>query len=206
MTDVRTVVIPEELAASVQHLRNLEASITSLRAKMDRVDAARLDTVEQIATAATRHANRRDAVALLALYESLNCPGFTTAWVRNGLPHPQRMRADVAAIARHRPNDPSSGGWVGEWTVDGHGWPGRIEGNYPGRGMPVVYVLYGADASPVYCGSSEQFLVRLKAHHRDGKVFVAWRAVPCRSREDAFRLEDQLLRQHCPPLNRRAGR
>jgi hypothetical protein len=93
---------------------------------------------------------------------------------------------------------------VGEWHWDGPEHP--ISGAHPADWTAVVYVLYGSDAEPLYCGSTEHFLTRLKNHDREGKQFVAWRAVPCADREQAFALEDRLLKQNCPPLNRRAGR
>lgn len=194
--------VPPQLAASVQHLETIESALASLRAKIARLEEARKQTMEQIVCASKRLAydERWDSEAMFRLYEELKTPGFFTAWKSSGLPHPAKLRADVQAMERHRPNDPASGGWVGEWVN------GAIQGNCPEHGRPVVYVLYGADAEPVYCGSSEQFAKRLDAHYRDGKRFVAWRAVPCQSREEAFKLEDQLLKQHCPPLNKRAGR
>lgn len=195
--------IPDELAASVQHLESVERTIAALRAKVRRLEDVRKETLGQIAVGAKRYADGKDwgtdAYLLFDLYEQLNTAGFFTAWNAVGLPHPARLRADVERIERHRPNDPTSGGWVGEWD-------GRPIGNYPGPGTPVVYVLYGPDASPVYCGSSQQFAKRLDVHHRSGKQFVAWRAVQAASREAAYELEDQLLKQHCPPLNMKAGR
>ena len=140
---------------------------------------------------------------MLALYERLNAPGFFTAWEAAGLPHPARMRADVEMARRNAPNDPASAGWVGEF--DGELYA-AIPGPRPPDGTPVVYVLYAADATPVYCGSTHRFKQRLKAHYREGKRFVAWRAVPCVDREQAYLLEDRLLKQSCPPLNRKASR
>lgn len=203
--------VPEELAASVQHLDLLGQSISRVEDRLATLKQARAQTLAQIAQASKRISRERgwDSAAMLALYESLNGPGFFSAWKAAGLPHPQRLRHNVETADRHRPNDPASGGWVGEWEVRDESWGsvGRIvNGSYPRRGVPVVYVLYGADASPVYCGSSKNFDTRLAAHHRDGKVFAAWRAVPCADRAQAYALEDRLLKQSCPPLNRRAGR
>lgn len=201
MTDYPAV--PEELAASVQHLGFLSDSITSLRAKQKRLEQARCDTLRQIAAASRRLAHRWSTADMLALYESLNCPGFMTAWNAAGMPHPARMRADVEMAQRNLPNDPASNGWSGEFESEGSG---VVSDPHPPNRTPVVYVLYGADAEPVYCGSTEHFRQRLKAHHREGKRFVAWRAVPCADRELAYLMEDRLLKQSCPPLNRRASR
>jgi hypothetical protein len=199
-----TLTAPDQLAASVQHLGLINASIEAIEAKVARLKVVRAETLQQIAAAAKREAGSWSSVDLLALYDSLNCPGLHTAWTSAGLPHVQRMRADVADALRAAPNDPASGGWVGEWNWDGFEFP--IPGPFPANWTPVVYVLYAADAEPIYCGSTEHFLTRIKTHHRDGKPFVAWRAAPCADREQAFVLEDRLLKQSCPPMNKRAGR
>lgn len=197
------IAVPEELAASVQHLQLISDSIQSLSAKVKRLEAARKDTLRQIAEASKRVSHGWSKTEMLALYESLNRPGFFTAWNAAGLPHPGRLRADVEAAVRNAPNDSASGGWVGEFDPEGFG---TVSAPRPPDWTPVVYVLYAADCTPIYCGSTEHFRQRLKAHHRDGKQFVAWRAVRCADRAQAYALEDQLLKQSCPPLNRKAGR
>lgn len=194
------------MAASVQHLDLLNASIGTIEARLNRVKASRTETLMQIAAATKRlmTSGQLDMLSLLALYDELNCPGLFTAWKAMGLPHVQRMRAYAAIAERSRPNDAASGGWVGEWNWDDPDGP--LTDNYPRDLVPVVYVLYAADCTPIYCGSTEHFKQRLKNHHRDGKSFVAWRAIPCADRQQAYDLEDQLLKQSCPPLNRKAGR
>lgn len=203
MTDAPDVSVPEELAASIQHLELIGELIGSLRAKIKRLETARADTLRQIAEASKRVADGWSTAEKLALYEKLNRPGMFTAWNAAGLPHPGRMRADLAAEVRHAPNDPVSGGWLGEFSQDGHG---SVSDPRPPDWTSVVYVLYAADCEPIYCGSTEHFKQRLKTHHREGKRFVAWRAVRCPDRAQAYALEDRLLKQSCPPLNRRAGR
>jgi hypothetical protein len=203
MTGPSGTPVPAELAASVQHLELLSESMTSLRAKQKRLEAARADTLRQIAAASKRLAHDWTTAEKLALYEKLNCPGLMTAWNAAGLPHPARMRADVEMSRRNKPNDPASGGWVGEF--DGENYS-KVSTPQPPDWTAVVYVLYAADAEPIYCGSTEHFRQRLKSHYREGKRFVAWRAVQCDNREQAYVLEDRLLKQSCPPLNRRAAR
>lgn len=201
--------VPDELAASVQHLELITNAILSAEARATRLKAVRAQTLEQIAVAAKRLTHEWSPRDLLTLYEKLKCSGLHTAWTTAGLPHPQRLKNEVDAIKRHQPNDPVSGGWIGDWVVAQANWGpyGRIEnGTHPMKGTPVVYVLYGANSEPVYCGSTQDLYARLKAHHRDSKEFVAWRAVPCNDREQAYQLEDRLLRQSCPPLNRKASR
>lgn len=195
--------VPDELAASVQHLELLSESIAKIEERLSRLKMARAQTLDQIAVASKRVTHEWSTVEMLDLYERLNCPGLFTAWKAAGLPHPSRMRADSEAIRRNASNDPASGGWVGEFN-----WHEYvvIPGPHPPNWTPVVYVLYAADCTPIYCGSTEHFKQRLKAHAREGKEFVAWRAVRCADREQAYVLEDQLLKQSCPPLNRKASR
>lgn len=76
----------------------------------------------------------------------------------------------------------------------------------PPNGQSVVYVLFDAENVPCYVGSSEQFRTRLKNHVRDGKPVASWAAYPCADREAAYVLEERLLRERKPYLNRKAGR
>lgn len=190
--------LPEEIAASVQHLELLQASISKTEGRLKKLREARADTIKQIAHAAARAVREWKAIEQLALYENLRSPGLQSAWISAGLPHPLKLKAAVG----DPPNDPVSGGWVGEF--DPQAIP-MISGPLPGR-TPVVYVLYGPDYSPVYCGSSQNLYQRLRSHRSDGKTFIAWRAVPYDSREDAYVAEDRLLKESCPPLNRKASR
>jgi len=145
--------VPDELAASVQHLELLSESISNIEERLSRLKAARAQTLDQIAVASKRVTHEWSTVEMLDLYERLNCPGLFTAWKAAGLPHPARMRADAEAIRRNTPNDAASGGWVGQFD-----WSEYvvITSPHPPNWVPVVYVLYGADSEPVYCGSTEQ--------------------------------------------------
>lgn len=71
----------------------------------------------------------------------------------------------------------------------------------PPTGQAVAYVLYDG-LEPVYIGSTGHFSARLARHRRD-KTFDRWTAYPCADREAAYLLEDQLLAERFPPLNRR---
>ncbi|MFF0822465.1 GIY-YIG nuclease family protein [Micromonospora haikouensis] len=113
-----------------------------------------------------------------------------------GKAHHKRVRE--AKKARANPNGPG-GTWVGTYPFDQY-CP------MPPKGTPVVYFLYDAADTQVYAGSSSELQKRLVGHARQGKVFVRWSAVPCSDREAAYKLEDQLLRDHKLPLNVRAGR
>lgn len=192
--------IPEEISASVQHLELLGVSIAKAEVRLETLRAARAQTIKQIAAAAGRSAKGWSADDQLALYEKIHGTGTHTAWVEAGLPNPRELRL-------HRPNDPQSGGWVGTFNTEGLKYnQSPISRPRPPKGRPVVYVLYGPDFAPIYCGSTQNFHDRLKWHQGDGKMFVAWRAVPYASREEAYVAEDRLLKQNCPPLNRKASR
>jgi hypothetical protein len=192
--------IPEEITASVQHLELLAASIKTVEARLEKLREARKQTVKQIAVAAARSAEKWSADDQLTLYDKIDGPGAHAAWTKAGLPNPNHLRM-------HRPNDPQSGGWVGTFNTEGLKFnESPISRPRPPKGQPVVYVLYGPDFAPIYCGSSQNFHERLKWHQGDGKKFVAWRAIPYATRAEAYLAEDRLLKQSCPPLNRKASR
>lgn len=75
----------------------------------------------------------------------------------------------------------------------------------PPRGQSVVYVLYDGFSTPCYVGSTGDFPARLKWHLKDGKPVVVWVAYPCEDRDAAYLLEDRLLKQHMPYLNKKRG-
>lgn len=103
----------------------------------------------------------------------------------------------------------------GSWTNYDPSWdpnlPERvfctptIENPMPPPGQAVVYVLYDSTGTPCYVGSSGDFPARLRWHMKKGKPVVVWRAFPCSSREEAYALEDRLLKQNKPYLNKKAG-
>jgi hypothetical protein len=97
MTITTTGTIPDELVASVQHLELLGESISRVEERLARLKAARAQTLSQIAATTKRISRERNwgSADMLALYESLNGPGFFSAWKAAGLPHPQRMKHDV---------------------------------------------------------------------------------------------------------------
>lgn len=192
--------IPEEITASVQHLELLAASIKTVEARLEKLREARKQTIEQIVGVIGKEARGWDPEDQLALYERIDGPGLSAAWTGAGLPRVQHLRL-------YRPNDPQSGGWVGTFNTEGLKFnESPISRPRPPKGQPVVYVLYGPDFGPIYCGSTQNFHERLKWHQGDGKKFVAWRAVPYSTREEAYLAEDRLLKQSCPPLNRKASR
>ncbi|MBL1120211.1 GIY-YIG nuclease family protein [Streptomyces sp. 110] len=72
--------------------------------------------------------------------------------------------------------------------------------------MGVVYALFDARNDPCYLGSTDQFRTRIGKHVKDGKVFTSWQAYPCPDREAAYVLEDRLLKERLPSLNKKASR
>jgi predicted GIY-YIG superfamily endonuclease len=81
------------------------------------------------------------------------------------------------------------------------------EGDHmPARGRCVVYVLYDAAGQPCYVGSTQHLLVRLQSHRHNGKAFTSWTASACADREAAYQLEERLLSEYQPYLNRKRSR
>lgn len=117
-----------------------------------------------------------------------------------------RMWDDIVGLSWQRliqlgkqlPNGPE-GSWVGEHPIP-------ADAPRPIYGISVVYVLFDETNQPCYVGSTNKLSARLNAHKKDGKRFVRWQAHHCGDRDHAYRLEDRLLRQHKPYLNRKASR
>ncbi|MFJ1528214.1 GIY-YIG nuclease family protein [Streptomyces mirabilis] len=173
--------------------------VTALRQEQERLAAEMREAVAQvIARIGTAHragelTDAEVCTAFLRLRDEQQ-PGVTELW--DGLVDLPWRR--VVALAKQLPNT-SDGDWVGHY-------PFPADCAAPPPETPVVYVLYGADTMPVYIGSTDRFRARMADHRRDGKEFVHWWAIPCSSREQAYRVEDRMLRQFMPPLNIKAGR
>lgn len=95
-----------------------------------------------------------------------------------------------------RPNGPA-GSWSGSYPL------GRAP--YPPDHQCLVYVLFDDLNQPCYVGSTQHFRLRLRQHRADGKQFAYWTAYPCDDRTAAYALEDRLLKEHKPYLNKRAA-
>jgi hypothetical protein len=137
-----------------------------------------------------------------ALYQKLKATavsGFPFRWSL-GMPdeaHATRIRHTVYRKVRHQPD--ADGNWRGIYPLE----PAE---RFPRTGTSVVYVLFDDANVPCYVGSTSDFRGRSKAHRKEGKAFVCWLAYPCADREAAYALEDRLLREHKPYLNRKASR
>jgi len=108
-----------------------------------------------------------------------------------------------------------------EQNEDGY-WSGvadlKPDAPRPRDGQAVVYVLFDDRNVPCYVGSTGKFKSRIDTHFRnaagyrrsrgggEGKDFARWVAYPCADREAAYQLEDRLLKEHKPYLNKKASR
>ncbi len=178
-------------AATLQH-------IGLLKRKQERLLAAQHEAEGQFlhAVAAAYAAGELDMAVLADAYQeyrAVAATGFRNRWN-------DAISVSAATIREWpsaAPNGPA-GSWEGTYPIDG--------GPAPRHGVCVAYVLFDDANEPCYVGSTSNFRNRLGNHRRDGKVFVRWAAFPSVSREAAYELEDQLLAEHLPYLNKRRGR
>ncbi|MEH0417874.1 GIY-YIG nuclease family protein [Streptomyces sp. B21-083] len=188
--------IPEDLATSMsatfQH-------IGLIQAKEDRLAEARWDALRQVL-----HRIGAEYRAGAITYTQL-C-GVLTAVRATKQQGAMRLWDDIVGVPWQRlaqygkrlPNGPE-GSWVGDYPIP-------ADAPMPIYGVPVVYVLFDEANAPCYVGSTDKLSPRLTAHAKNGKHFVRWQAHLCDDRDHAYRLEDRLLRQHKPYLNRKASR
>lgn len=76
----------------------------------------------------------------------------------------------------------------------------------PPVGVSVVYVLFDVWNEPAYVGSTQDFRVRLAVHRKEKPGLLTWTAFPCADREAAYVLENRLLKEYKPHLNKKASR
>lgn len=136
-----------------------------------------------------------DWVGLRDAYKAMqdnNIPQFGHRWLAAGLPHYGSIHFQVSQL----PDSPD-GCWHGTY-------PFSRGDAAPPKGTSVVYVLFTADRTPCYVGSTQNFWQRI-AHHRD-KNPASWLAHPCRDRDHAYEVEERFHRQYLPPLNRKVGK
>lgn len=195
-----------ELLATASHIVNVQA-------KLDRLAEAKRDSWAQILAAAKRlYAQRRfgdqDLIDLLADMKESYGVGYTKFWdahmprdIRHARIHAEAQRITYwrTSDSVNQPNGPAAGTWVGTFPL-------TVEQPTPRWGISVVYVLFDEMNQPAYVGSTEDFRVRVKTHQRDKPGLVRWMAYACDDREAAYRLEDRLLREHMPHMNKRRGR
>lgn len=180
------------ISASIQHIELIREKEAKLKAAREEAES---QVLHRVGTA--YHAGDIDERQLLAVFERYRQLGGSGGYMRWN----KNVRVTWHQMLKIRlsfTNGPE-GTWIGRY-------PCAAEDPAPRQGTNVVYVLYGTDNEPCYVGSTNNLRVRLKAHARDGKDFVRWQAYRCRDREHAYELEDRLLREHKPYLNRKVGR
>lgn len=191
----RFTIVPE-LQATAHH-------IAAVQAKLDALEAAKGDSWSQILTRAA-DLYRRGRLTEVDLYGLLSDmrdsfgSGFGKVWDAHIPVSWRRIQTAVERLQRITPNGPE-GSWHGTFPI-GPNDP------YPPYGMPVVYVLFDGTNEPVYVGSTEGFRSRMAPHVREKPGLTRWAAYPCRDREHAYEVEDRVLREHLPHLNRKASR
>lgn len=179
-------------AATRQHIELLVA-------KRDKITQVASEAQLQLFSSVAREwrAGRLTWLELAEIWDTTrdqSVPGGLNRWVDAGLPKP-------SSIAHHvdQQPDPDSGCWNGTYPLGSRA-------RRPPHGTSVVYVLFAADLTAVYVGSSSSFTSRLRQHCRSGKTFSSWVAYPCRNREHAFEVEERFLRKYMPSGNKKSGR
>jgi hypothetical protein len=191
--DDRTAAL-KSLGGSLQQIDLIAGKIVSLS---QRRIAAEEQFVHRVGVEfAAGHLSEMDLRDLYYEFRDIAASGFGKRWdAAVAIPWSKLTKQTGA----WRPNGPG-GSWHGSGVPI---WPNDP---CPANGISVVYVLYEADWSPCYVGSSEQFRQRIKAHKKT-KAFEYWRAWPCTDRADAYRRESEMLAEVMPHLNkRREGR
>ncbi len=192
----------EELEATAAHIVNIQS-------KMDRLARVKLDAWAQLLAGVNREFLGEEELA--ELIEDMKASfgeGFSKFWnahmpatlscvkVRTAVTQRRLRRAEYE---RNRPNGPTAGTWVGTFPIS---WEQPIAL----WGQAVVYVLFDGRNDPAYVGSTDNLPLRLRKHEREKPGLARWMAYRCVDREDAYRLEDKLLKEHKPHLNKRRGR
>lgn len=189
------------MSTAVSSAQSTLDHIYLLHSKRMRLQAAQIEAEEAWLTQVSRECG--DDLTLLVeayrTYRAVAVPGFGDRWNSIMRVGHQTVGGRASHLDRNRPNHPDGRTWHGDWPV-----PERAP--VPPAGISVVYVLYDTALVPCYVGSTFKFRDRMKAHARDGKSVHVWTAFPCANREEAYILEDRLLREHKPYLNRKARR
>jgi hypothetical protein len=191
MTDARR---PSRISAdaSLQHVELLHNRLLKLEALRNEAEHQLLHRLG--GDYAAGRLGLQDLIDLHRDYRRLAIPGRMTRWNKAISIRWNQMRKANTWI----PNGPA-GSWVGRYP--------RFEDDAcPPTNSFVVYVLFDAANEPIYVGSTGDLKTRLKTHSNQGKPFVHWQAYEAEDREAAYLLEEKLLRERLPPLNKKAGR
>lgn len=187
------------LDATYQHISLLSRKQDLLRTSQIAAEEQFLCRVSQLYAA--HKITEVELAFMYRAYGEFAIPGFLKRWEANIPVKPGRMQyilRDLETTERHAPNM-ADGTWQGSWPLDD---ADRV----PMYNSCVVYVLYDAANDPCYVGSTQNLKARLKDHHKDGKPFVRWSAFACADREGAYQLEEKLLAEHQPYLNKKRYR
>jgi len=189
--DADSGIDPSTLATlqQIRKLREREAALAAVREQAEEQMLHRLGIGHQ----AGRISNEQLFAAFDA-YRALEIPGRSKRWNEHIAIKWQRIDQE----RRWKPNGPE-GTWVGVWPI-------AVDDAAPIGGTAVVYILFDATNEPCYVGSTGNLRTRLKQHSRAGKQFSTWQAYLCSDREAAYQLEERLLAERFPRLNKRAGR
>lgn len=205
----RYVTVDESVTSELMARGDLDATyqhISLLYRKQQMLRASQIAAEEQfLHRAGSLYATGSMTEVELALtyraYAEYAVTGFMKRWDA-AIPVPagrmQYILSDLKTKQRHMPNGPE-GTWRGTWPLIG-------SDRLPVCGTCVVYVLYDEANEPCYVGSTQDLSARLKDHGKKGKPFVCWSASPCKDREAAYLLEEKLLHEYMPYLNKRRGR
>ena len=199
VTDAPDSAVHPSLDATHQH-------IALLRRKQEQLRACQIEAEEQyLHRVGQLYADGQISEAELAFtyqaYAGIALTGFMKRWDAALAIPAARMQYVIRhldTLERHAPNM-ADGTWQGAWPLD-------AGDRLPAYETCVVYVLYDATNEPCYVGSTQNLSARLKAHYKDGKPLVRWSAFPCADREAAYQLEEKLLAEYQPYLNKKRYR
>lgn len=186
------------MTATAQH-------IGVMQRKLDQLHQLRDEAWAQVLTTAARGyvegaIDDLDLVDMLADMKASYGAGYTVLWNQHMPWKASQVPHRAAARSRNAPNG-AYDSWIGEW-------PDVTQGPYPEDRVAVVYVLYDHLNRPAYVGSTETFRYRMSCHRSDWKKrsIARWTAYRCADREAAYVLEERLLAEHKPYLNKRRTR
>lgn len=185
-------------AATLDHIGLIADKLHEVQARLGR---AKSDSEQQVlhrvaADYASGYLSDRELCVVYDAFRAVSGPGHTTIW--NAIVPISATRIQHLKVRHRREDRCAASSWSGDYPFDYDATPPND--------FSVVYVLFDDKNVPCYVGSTKNFTSRLNAHDRDGKVFARWTAHPCADREAAYLLEEKLLREHKPYLNKRGSR
>jgi hypothetical protein len=187
----------DRIGATLQHCLMIQQKIATLQGTLA---SAREQLFHDVAI--TYRAGGMTLDELADLYDKARRAGsgFSAQWEAVVPVTGRTLLARQQHLVRRQMNGPGGVSWVGVYPLP-------VSAPAPPNWTSVVYVLYDSTNEPVYVGSSEHFRERLIRHAKyNGVPVVSWMACPTASREAAYLLEDTLLKERLPSMNRKASR